>query len=1431
MPTTSYYKTVNKLKLTETIYTILTLYIIGQQIRCTFRHIRPTVTEYNMDQLRPPFKLDFDSPNLATRWKHWREEFTLYAELAMADKSEEIQAKLCLYLLDIKGREIYETIRPKPQTETKRVKEIIDVFDSYCNPKKNETVERYKFFTRVQENSESIESYITELKILSTTCSFDTLQDSLIRDRIICGIVDSALRERLLREAVLNLTRCEELCRASVLSRERIRTIEQQQDVHAIRQRPSDHRKYKSNPKNKKSSKFSYTECQYCGTKHKWGKDRCPAYGHTCNICQKDNHLENMCWSRPENVSKYKHRPKDKRCNKVDICNVETGSINVTEYESYDSSDYDDINYVKLIEEHKVDTVNNKSNKHVGQIYAIMSIDNKMINFQIDSGATCNIMSKSLLDTLGSYSIESTNQVLAMYNGSTTKPRGQCTLKMINPKNQRKYKAQFIIIDSEFAAPLLGNTSIQKMNLIEVKQENIASQSDIGCKTVLHSNSNVHVNSVDNCTTETLTEKQLLAEYGDVFTGDGLLKGDYHLDIEPNSKPIIHPPRRVPVAIRNELKSELDRLTESNIIIPVTTPTPWVSSLVTVVKPGKLRICLDPKDLNKCLRRSHYPMPILEDILPDISQARVFSVFDAKHGFWHIPLDRDSSFLTTFNTPFGRYRWLRLPFGLNTAPEVFQRRQHQALEGLSGVQCIVDDILVYGEGRTDIEARLDHDKKVLALMERCRKVNLKLNKDKIKLAKTEVSYIGHLITNNGLKPDPAKVEAVKNMPKPTDVAGVQRFIGFVNYLSKFLPGLSDACEPLRKLTLKEAVWCWNYHHDIAFDNIKHLVTSHPVLRYYDNTKELTLQCDASETGLGAALMQEGQPIAYASRALTDVETRYAQIEKELLSVIFGLERFHQYTYGRHVTIQSDHKPLEIIQKKPLYKAPKRLQRMLLKMQLYDVTIVYRSGKSMQLADTLSRAYLSAKYENICSNDTEIVNMIKQLPISEPRTLEIRQHTDCDQTLQQLKEIILTGWPLIKDDVPLDILPYFHCRDELTVEDGIIIRGERAVIPKTLRKDMISRVHSSHLGIEACLRRARECIYWPNMNTEIKDFMQTCDTCRSMERKQTKEPLHSHEPENRPWSKVGVDLFYLDGRDYLVTVDYFSGFWEIDYLPDTLSKTVINKLKGHFARNGIPDICMTDNGPQFSSHDYKKFANTYKFSHVTSSPGYPQSNGRVENAVKMAKSIITKAKKANTDPYLGLLAYRNTPTQHLNSSPAQRLFSRRTKTLLPTTHTLLTPRVESGVTIKQAQSKAKQSFYYNRSAHTLPVLAKNDVVRIMPTRPREEWRRARVTKDLGNRSYEVETEDHRTFRRNRKHLKGTKEQILNETYVENDMQLVATPKHVADDMNVQSDVIVEPVVQPTQSSEVGHTPHNTPPSIMTRAGRQTRVPRYLKDYVT
>ena len=273
----------------------------------------------------------------------------------------------------------------------------------------------------------------------------------------------------------------------------------------------------------------------------------------------------------------------------------------------------------------------------------------------------------------------------------------------------------------------------------------------------------------------------------------------------------------------------------------------------------------------------------------------------------------------------------------------------------------------------------------------------------------------------------------------------------------------------------------------------------------------------------------------------------------------------------------------------------------------------------------------------------------------------------------------------------------------------------------------------------------------------EDFISSCAVCKSYQSIQQKEPMISHEIPARSWEKVGCDVFDFEDKHYLVCVDYYSDFFELDRIFDMKGKEVITKLKSQFARHGIPIQVFSDNGPPFNSKEFQAFASAYEFEHLTSSPRYPKSNGKVENAVKIALSIMKKARDAGSDPKLSLLDYRNTPTEGIGSSPSQRLFGRRTRTMLPTSSGLLVP--ETCVPHKLKEKKAKQTYYYNRGAKALNRLEPGEVVRIKPERGSMKWTKATVDKEVDIRSYQVRTEDGRTYRRNRRHFRHSREPIF------------------------------------------------------------------------
>ena len=521
------------------------------------------------------------------------------------------------------------------------------------------------------------------------------------------------------------------------------------------------------------------------------------------------------------------------------------------------------------------------------------------------------------------------------------------------------------------------------------------------------------------------------------------------------------------------MKEELDRLVDKGVLVSVTEPTEWVS---------QLRICIDPQPSNAALKREHYKLPVLDDVLPKLKDAKVFSKLDVREAYWHVRLDEASSRLTTMITPFGRYQWKRLPFGLKVLSEIFQRKLDEALGELDGVFNVVDDVVISGCGRTEGEAQRDNQRKLTETLKRCAEKNIILNEGKQQTGLTEITFHGHRITKEGVKVDEAKVQAIHNMPAPTDVAGVKRLCGMVQYLSRLLPDLAGTLEPIRALTCKDTPYLWPMECESAFDTLKRNLSESLCLAYFDASKEVVIQVDSSKHGIGAVLLQEGRPIEYASRALTPSERNWTQIEKEALSVLYGLEQFDQYTYGRPVKVENDHKPLTSILCKPLSQAPKRLQDIMMRYHRYDVDFVLVKGTDLLLADTLSRAH-----PDTCGDDqsdrARIMNVDVFGDIPDKRLDEVREAISCDASLQTVMKLVLEGWPADKRETPSCVLPYFDVRDCLSVLDEIL--GEAVVIPSAPRASIKRRLHSAHLGRDSMLRQARGTVFWPGMASDNK----------------------------------------------------------------------------------------------------------------------------------------------------------------------------------------------------------------------------------------------------------------------------------------------------------------------------------------------------------
>jgi transposase InsO family protein len=872
------------------------------------------------------------------------------------------------------------------------------------------------------------------------------------------------------------------------------------------------------------------------------------------------------------------------------------------------------------------------------------------------------------------------------------------------------------------------------------------------------------------------------------------------------------------------------------VIVKVDEPTEWVNSMVVTLKPnGKIRLCLDPRDLNRAIQREHYAMPTLDAVTDNLANQEVFTVCDAKSGYWHVPLDHESSLLTTFNTPWGRYRYTRMPFGIKSAGEVFQKRLDEVLEGLEGVYNIVDDILVTG---SSVE---EHDRHLVAMLDRMREKGVKLNPDKLQLRQTEVKFFGEILSVKGMKPDPSKVEAVRNMPPPTSKKELECDLGMFTYLAQYAPHLSDMTTALRELLKNDVEWQWCPELDRDFEAIKELITREPgpVLRYYDSREPVVLQVDASQAGMGAVLLQDGKPVAYASRALTPTQERYAQIEKEMLAIVFGCERFHQYLYGREFVVESDHKPLESVMTKPLHAVPLRLQKMRLRLQWYNPTVKWVPGKQIPVADALSRRYAANTGTTMSDDvDAHVHMIISHMPVTTDKMEQIRQETRKDQDLQILARVILGGWPAKQTKLPVPAREHWNHRDELSVIEDIIYKGEQIVIPKVLRHEMLEKIHVGHQGMEKSKQRARELLFWPGMYRDIEEIVAMCDVCLEHRDAQRKEPMIAHPIPERPWQVVATDLFQWNNQQYVLVVDYLSRYFEIALLSSTTAISVITHLKSIFAKHGIPEKVISDNGPQYSAEQFSQFAKEWGFQHSTSSPKYPQSNGLAEKTVQTVKGLLTKAKQSGQDPYLAMLNYRTTPVDGV-ASPAQILMSRRLRTTLPATGRQLSPQLVSDKLVRQKRElcQDRQKYYYDKAAKHLPQLNEGESVRVQKD---GVWKPATVVNNADTpRSYWVRTQDGASYRRNSNHLLRTREPpagpppVIPQAYTP--PVIATTPAQTSSQQKTpsppratKSDTTTQPV-SPVRQSPVLRAADTPTGQVVTRSGRVVK-PKTFPDFV-
>lgn len=1223
-----------------------------------------TLKEDTPSHVKPPkYFVTTSSENVSVAWKLWLQQWEWYATAtSIAKKNPEIQVAIFMSSIGPEAAVVYNTFN-LTTAESKSLEAVKEKFTRHFTPKINETYERYLFNTISQKEEQLFDDFLTNLKTKVKNCGYGTIEESIIRDRIVVGIKGDTTREKLLAEENLTLQKTIDICRSVEQVRKQVDSMKQTATVEMINYR---------NKNSRKPTKAVHEEekfnCGRCDTVH--GKRACPAFRKVCKICNKKNHLTKCCKTK-----------------KIEAIDQES------EYSS--ENDSDDSVYVLSVEEDN----NTKDWFQKAQLSGQTTV-----SFKLDSGSQCNVISKKIAEKAGANITPCSTKFLTSFSNHKIPVLGEAKIK--TTVKQMTKEVKFIIVEKE-VTPILGKSTCVRLNLMK--------------------------------------RIESLNKEDDIFEGIGCLKKFiYDIDLIENPKLPICPARKIPHTIREEVKKELDEMVTQKIITPVTKPTPAVSPMVVVKRNNKIRICIDPSEINKNLKRRHYPLNTIEEITARISGSKWFTLLDCRRGFWQLKVSQRTSDYLTFSTPFGRYSCLRMPFGLASAPEVFQQIMTTLLAKFKNVEVSMDDVLIHAQTKEELEQITER------VLEKFRKSGLKLNKEKCVFNTQEVKFLGHLVTDEGLKPDPEKLETINKIKRPENVKELQRFLGLITYLSKFLKDLADITAPLRALLQKDTAWYWDTEQENSFLKLKELLQKPPVLGYYDPKAPILLSVDASSYACGGVLIQKEKPIAYCAKSFTKTEMGYSQLEKEANAIVVACKKFHTYIWGcKDLTIESDHKPLETIFRKPLTEAPPRLQRMFYQVVPYNPKVVYKKGKEMYVADTLSRDCRNLTSEE---NNESFQICVLNIPFSKARREELRLETEKCEELKELKDIIMKGWPEKIEQVRENLKKYWHYRETFSVHNGIIFKNGRTLIPKSMVPLVMKHCHLSHKGIQGTLRLARDHVFWPGMARDLTSVVRNCKSCLKIQKDKAMEPILLQNAPERPWSIVATDLFHLKGKDYILIADAYSGYFDMKELTNITSSTIINALKNWFATFGIPDILQSDGGKQYDCEEFRQFNKQWNFTHRISSPMFPRSNGLAERYVQEAKNLMKKCLEDNTDVQLALLHHRNTPRLDVGS-PCQRLMNRRTKTLLPTNDKLLTPKVIRNVT--KVLRKIKENEKKNADTGKKEDEGFTDGEKVMLRKDHNVWIPAQVVHPTPEkpRSYVVKTRDSGIYyNRNAWHLK-------------------------------------------------------------------------------
>ena len=790
--------------------------------------------------------------------------------------------------------------------------------------------------------------------------------------------------------------------------------------------------------------------------------------------------------------------------------------------------------------------------------------------------------------------------------------------------------------------------------------------------------------------------KKLLIKKNKLFAIDpkkpGVTRRIQHRVLTGDHPPLASFPYRTSNVENETIDKEVAEMLKNNVAKP--SKSPWSSPVVLVKKKdGSTRFCIDYRKLNKITKRDVYPLPRIDDTLNALTGAKWFSSIDLASGYWQIEMNEEDKEKTAFVTRNGLYEFNVMPFGLTNAPATFQRLMDMVLAGYKWKKVLVyfDDILIYSDG--SFEKHLDDLSEIMDILIAA---ELKAKAKKCTFAAKEVHFLGHIVSGEGIKVDPAKVAKIKQWPVPRTVKQVESFIGLASYYRRFVPDFATISAPINSLKQKNKKWNWTDECQRAFELLKQKLCEAPIVRCPNNSYTYVLQTDASQVGIGAVLSQrtpngEEYVIEYASRTLNKAERNYSTIEKECLAIIWAVCHFRVYLFGIDFIIQSDHKPLRYLSN--MKDLNGRLTRWSLKLQEYNFIIEYRKGSKNGNADALSRydireinhIYCSQNWRNNnieLAEDDEIyqmdMNKILTLSNVESQLAEIKAKQHEDQVLKTIIDRInnneIVGTEFVLDN---GVLYNFG----LNVKKELV---RRLAVPDIMRSDVMKQMHDDtlcgHLGIEKTYRRLIDRFWWPNMYKYCADYIKACKNCQSLKqpigrRNNLKLPLMGMPVPSAPFELIGVDTIDKlpttprNNKYIIVFTDYLTKWPEAFALPDIKAETIADTLVTQIiCRHGVPKMLLSDRGKSFIGDVAKAVYDILNIKKLNTTAYHPQTNGLTERfngtLVKMLGMYCNKQQN-NWDIYIPyvLFAYRTSHHKGLIQTPFYLLYGR--EATLPT----------------------------------------------------------------------------------------------------------------------------------------------------------------------